>query len=72
MSEFARKRVGFAECGVDLRGGGWRRGENFFICKALRNRVEVREIGGKVQNYFGGMEKGCIFASAFDEKATVI
>ena len=48
------------------RAAGWVK--NFSQCIQLTDSEVTWWGGGNLKKYFGGMENGCIFASAFDEK----
>ena len=46
--------------------------ENFFDFVGAVFHAVVIFFEGKMKKYFGSLENGCIFASAFDRKARVI
>ena len=46
--------------------------KNFSRCIQLTNSAVTCPEVGNLKKYFGRMENGCIFASAFDEKTTLL
>ena len=66
------KKACFRRLQVRLRGLETGGSKNFSWCMLLTDSAVTYHEVDNLKKYFGRMENGCIFASAFDEKTTLL